>query len=121
MTVVRFIFDRACSRPGEAVLPRPLSGMRRAGSINYSAEVTMKKMSLAVLVSLCSLAGVASAQTEGVRVSTDPSVAAAVEAHAQQLQSQTQNKWHSDGMHHDGHHRHGAMKHRHNMKPKASE
>jgi hypothetical protein len=47
----------------------------------------MKKLSLAVLVSLCAVAG-AYAQTEGgVRMSTDPAKAADVEARAQQLQA----------------------------------
>ncbi|MFP6558672.1 hypothetical protein WJ542_10175 [Paraburkholderia sp. B3] len=48
----------------------------------------MKKMSLAVLISLSALTGAAYAQDEhGVTMSTDPQRAADVEQHAQELQS----------------------------------
>jgi hypothetical protein len=51
----------------------------------------MKKVSLAILVSLSALTGAAYAQTDnGVMMSTDPAKAADVEQRAQQLQSQQQ-------------------------------
>ena len=51
----------------------------------------MKKASLAVLISLSALTGVAYAQTEnGVTMSTDPSKAADVEQRAQELQARQQ-------------------------------
>ena len=51
----------------------------------------MKKVSLAILVSLSALTGAAYAQTDnGVTMSTDPAKAADVEQRAQQLQSQQQ-------------------------------
>ncbi|SDH69688.1 hypothetical protein [Paraburkholderia phenazinium] len=50
----------------------------------------MKKVSLAILVSLSALAGTAYAQDNGVMMSTDPAKAADVEQRAQQLQSQQQ-------------------------------
>lgn len=47
----------------------------------------MKKMSLAVLLSLSALTGAAYAQTEnGITTSTDPQKAADIEQHAQELQ-----------------------------------
>ena len=51
----------------------------------------MKKVSLAILVSLSALTGAAYAQTDnGVMMSTDPAKAADVEQRAQELQSQQQ-------------------------------
>ncbi|HEV3423587.1 MAG TPA: hypothetical protein VG105_07355 [Paraburkholderia sp.] len=51
----------------------------------------MKKVSLAILVSLTALTGTAYAQMEnGVTMSTDPAKAADVEQRAQALQSQQQ-------------------------------
>jgi DNA-binding transcriptional regulator of glucitol operon len=51
----------------------------------------MKKVSLAILVSLSALTGAAYAQTDnGVTMSTDPAKAADVEQRAQELQSQQQ-------------------------------
>ncbi|MCG5074040.1 hypothetical protein [Paraburkholderia tagetis] len=51
----------------------------------------MKKVSLAVLISLSALTGAAYAQTEnGVTMSTDPAKAADVEQRAQGLQAQQQ-------------------------------
>ena len=47
----------------------------------------MKKVSLAILVSLSTLTGAAYAQTEGVTMSTDPAKAADVEQRAQDLQA----------------------------------
>jgi hypothetical protein len=51
----------------------------------------MKKVSLAVLISLSALTGAAYAQTEnGITMSTDPARAADVEQHAQDLQARQQ-------------------------------
>ena len=51
----------------------------------------MKKVSLAILVSLSALTGAAYAQNDnGVMMSTDPAKAADVEQRAQELQSQQQ-------------------------------
>ncbi|HEY3596970.1 MAG TPA: hypothetical protein VGL08_05570 [Paraburkholderia sp.] len=50
----------------------------------------MKKVSLAVLVSLSALTGAAYAQTNGVTMSTDPAKAADVEQRAQDLQAKQQ-------------------------------
>ena len=51
----------------------------------------MKKVSLAILVSLSALTGAAYAQTDnGVMMSTDPAKAADVEQRAQELQSRQQ-------------------------------
>jgi hypothetical protein len=57
---------------------------------NHSTEVTMKKVSLAMLVSLSALMGTAYAQDNGVTMSTDPAKAADVEQRAQDLQAQQQ-------------------------------
>jgi hypothetical protein len=54
-------------------------------------EVTMKKASLAVLVSLSALTTAAFAQDEGgIRTTHDPQVAAEIEQHAQEAQSAPQ-------------------------------
>ncbi|MDE1184609.1 hypothetical protein [Paraburkholderia sp.] len=50
----------------------------------------MKKVSLAILVSLSALTGAAYAQDNGVMMSTDPAKAADVEQRAQALQAQQQ-------------------------------
>jgi hypothetical protein len=62
--------------------------------LNRVQEVNMKKTSVAVIVSLFVISGAAFAQDQsmgGIRESTDPSKAAAVEQHARELQSQQQN------------------------------
>ena len=70
----------------------------------------MKKLSLAILVSLSALTGAAYAQQDqGVRMSTDPAKAADVEQRAQDLQNRQQAMEsapppaptkHNKGMHH---------------------
>ncbi|MEW6344731.1 MAG: hypothetical protein RXR20_29010 [Paraburkholderia sp.] len=50
----------------------------------------MKKVSLAILVSLSALTGAAYAQDNGVTMSTDPAKAADVEQRAQALEAQQQ-------------------------------
>jgi stringent starvation protein B len=50
----------------------------------------MKKVSLAVLVSLSALTGAAYAQDNGITMSTDPQKAADIEQHAQDVQSRQQ-------------------------------
>ena len=67
----------------------------------------MKKASLAVLVSLSALTATAFAQEErGIRESNDPQVAASIEQHAQELQSQQQEAPPQQPMmHHAPHHR----------------
>jgi uncharacterized protein YggE len=53
---------------------------------SLSGGSIMKKVSVALAVSLMSLAGIAVAQSDGVTMSTDPAKAADVEARAQALQ-----------------------------------
>jgi hypothetical protein len=60
---------------------------RQDSANNHSNEVMMKIVSLAILVSLSSIAGAAYAQESGVTMSTDPAKAADVEQRAQVLQS----------------------------------
>ncbi|WP_109479474.1 hypothetical protein [Paraburkholderia sp. C35] len=70
----------------------------------------MKKVSLAILVSLSALTGAAYAQQDqGIQMSTDPAKAADVEQRAQDLQNRQQAmesapaapmKHHGKGMHH---------------------
>jgi len=70
----------------------------------------MKKVSLAILVSLSAVTGAAYAQDNGVMMSTDPAKAADVEQRAQDLQAQQQAaenqqsampaKHHKKAMHH---------------------
>ncbi|ACD16031.1 MULTISPECIES: hypothetical protein [Paraburkholderia] len=69
----------------------------------------MKKVSLAILVSLSAVTGAAYAQDNGVMMSTDPAKAADVEQRAQDLQNRQQAmdsapaapmKHHKGGMHH---------------------
>jgi hypothetical protein len=50
----------------------------------------MKKVSLAILVSLSAITGAAYAQDNGVMMSTDPAKAADVEQRAQDLQNRQQ-------------------------------
>jgi hypothetical protein len=50
----------------------------------------MKKMSLAILVSLGAVTGAAYAQDNGITTSTDPAKAAAIEQRAQDLQNRQQ-------------------------------
>ncbi|OLL32015.1 hypothetical protein BTH42_08660 [Burkholderia sp. SRS-W-2-2016] len=50
----------------------------------------MKKVSLAILVSLCAVTGAAYAQDAGIRTSTDPAKAADIEQRAQDLQNRQQ-------------------------------
>jgi curli biogenesis system outer membrane secretion channel CsgG len=51
----------------------------------------MKKVSLAILVSLCAAAGAAYAQDNGITTSTDPAKAADIEQRAQDLQNREQS------------------------------
>ncbi|MGF6729595.1 DNA-binding transcriptional regulator of glucitol operon [Paraburkholderia youngii] len=51
----------------------------------------MKKVSMAILVSLCAAAGAAYAQDQGITTSTDPAKAADVEQRAQALQNREQS------------------------------
>ncbi|MBC8720808.1 hypothetical protein F6X37_04060 [Paraburkholderia sp. 31.1] len=51
----------------------------------------MKKVSMAILVSLCAAAGAAHAQDNGITTSTDPAKAADVEQRAQDLQNREQS------------------------------
>ena len=51
----------------------------------------MKKVSLAILVSLCAAASAAYAQDNGIITSTDPAKAADIEQHAQDLQNREQS------------------------------
>ncbi|MCC8401530.1 hypothetical protein LJ655_06405 [Paraburkholderia sp. MMS20-SJTN17] len=51
----------------------------------------MKKVFLAILVSLCAAAGAAYAQDSGITTSTDPAKAADVEQRAQDLQNREQS------------------------------
>lgn len=51
----------------------------------------MKKVSLAILVSLSALTGVAYAQDNGITMSNDPAKAADVEQRAQDLQNRQQS------------------------------
>jgi hypothetical protein len=57
-------------------------------SFFFSGGSIMKKMSVALAISLMSLAGIAAAQSGGVTVSNDPAKAADIEARAQALQNQ---------------------------------
>ncbi|TKC81694.1 hypothetical protein FAZ69_27405 [Trinickia terrae] len=69
----------------------------------------MKKVSLAILVSLSALAGAAYAQTDkGITESTDPAKAADIEQRAQALQSQQEAMPHETEMTHKP-----MMKHHH--------
>ena len=73
----------------------------------------MKKVSLAILVSLSALAGAAYAQTDnGITESTDPAKAADIEQRAQAMQSQ------QEAMPHEAMQHKPMMKH-HHKKPMA--
>ncbi|MGA7777660.1 MAG: hypothetical protein WCA85_08090 [Paraburkholderia sp.] len=78
----------------------------------------MKKVSLAILVSLTALTGAAYAQDNGVTMSTDPAKAADVEQRAQDLQAKQEameSKSSMPAMHHK------AMPHHKKMaKPEAA-
>ncbi len=69
----------------------------------------MKKMSVALAVSLLSIAGVASAQSDSITVSNDPAKIADIEQRAQSLQD-TQDKQAAMKMEtpHKMKHHHGA-------------
>lgn len=74
----------------------------------------MKKASVAILVSLSTLAGAAYAQDDGITTSTDPSKVADIEQRAQDLQNRQESvqsapaapQMHHRAMHH--HHKKGA-------------
>jgi hypothetical protein len=73
----------------------------------------MKKVSLAILLSLGAIATSALAQSDqGVRMSTDPAVAADVESRAQNLQSQQESmqNMHSQAPAHKSMHHHKGKK-----------
>ncbi|CAB3770617.1 hypothetical protein [Paraburkholderia humisilvae] len=73
----------------------------------------MKKVSLAVLVSLSALTGAAYAQQDqGIVMSTDPAKAAEFEQHAQDIQARQQAM---DNMPAEQHHK-GMMHHKKPMK-----
>jgi stringent starvation protein B len=57
---------------------------------NHSAEEAMKKVSLAILISLSAVTGAAYAQDNGITMSTDPAKVADVEQRAQDLQNRQQ-------------------------------
>ena len=80
----------------------------------------MKKVSLAILVSLAALSGAAYAQTdsESVTVSTDPAKAADVEQRAQDLQAHQQQSM--EGMPMEKHHKPMTHHHKKAMKEKAA-
>jgi hypothetical protein len=73
----------------------------------------MKKMSLAILVSLSAMAGAAFAQSDqGVTMSTDPAKISDIEQRAQALQSRQSNMQTEMPMHKStGHHQKSGMKH----------
>jgi hypothetical protein len=77
----------------------------------------MKKVSLAILVSLAALSGAAYAQDNGVTMSTDPAKAADVEQRAQALESQQQSMQSEPAMH--MHHK-APMHHKKAAKPEAA-
>ena len=74
----------------------------------------MKKVSLAILVSLCAVSGAAYAQDQGITTSTDPAKAADIEQRAQDLQNREQSMGSTPAMpakHHKmapHHHKKGA-------------
>jgi hypothetical protein len=80
----------------------------------------MKKVSLAILLSLSALTGAAYAQSDnGVTMSTDPAKAADVEQRAQELQSQQQAAESQPVMHHKMEHK-KPMHHMKAAKPDAA-
>ncbi|MGF6569531.1 hypothetical protein SAMN05443245_1533 [Paraburkholderia fungorum] len=67
----------------------------------------MKKVSLAILVSLSAVAGAAYAQDNGITMSNDPAKAADIEQRAQDLQNRQQSMSAAPAMsdkHHKPHH-----------------
>ncbi|CAB3779028.1 hypothetical protein LMG28688_00685 [Paraburkholderia caffeinitolerans] len=73
----------------------------------------MKKVSLAVLISLSALTGAAYAQTEnGVTMSTDPAKAADVEQRAQDLQTRQQAAAEAPAPMPAKHHKKGSSHHK---------
>ncbi|WP_434109615.1 hypothetical protein [Paraburkholderia caffeinilytica] len=77
----------------------------------------MKKVSLAILVSLSAVTGAAYAQDNGVMMSTDPAKAADVEQRAQDLQNRQQAMESAPAMS-EKHHK-MAPHHHHKKAPKA--
>ncbi len=73
----------------------------------------MKKVSLAILVSLSAMTSAAFAQSDqGVRMSTDPAKISDIEQRAQDLQSRQANMQTEMPMHNStGHHKKPGMKH----------
>ncbi|WP_322049036.1 hypothetical protein [Paraburkholderia sp. J67] len=81
----------------------------------------MKKVSLAVLISLSALTGAAYAQSDnGVMMSTDPAKAADVEQRAQDLQSRQQAAMQAPDEAPMKHHKKGGHPH-HKAPPKAEQ
>ncbi|MFL9871523.1 hypothetical protein [Paraburkholderia megapolitana] len=82
----------------------------------------MKKVSLAILVSLAAMSGAAYAQTdsEGVTVSTDPAKAADVEQRAQDLQAHQQQSMEGMSMEKEKHHKPMTHHHKKAVKEKAA-
>jgi hypothetical protein len=81
----------------------------------------MKKMSLAILVSLSAMSGAAFAQSDqGVTMSTDPAKISDVEQRAQALQSRQSNMQTEMPMHKSStHHKKSGMKHSKKAAPAA--
>jgi DNA-binding transcriptional regulator of glucitol operon len=78
----------------------------------------MKKVSLAILVSLTALTGAAYAQDNGVTMSTDPAKAADVEQRAQALEAQQQSMQSNQAM--PAKHNKGSTSHKKAAKPAAA-
>jgi hypothetical protein len=80
-------------------------------------EVTMKKMSLAVLFSLSAMTSAAFAQSDqGVTMSTDPAKISDIEQRAQDLQARQANMQTEMPMHKGTmHHKKSGMKHSKSM------
>ncbi|SIT39941.1 Signal peptide protein [Paraburkholderia ribeironis] len=76
----------------------------------------MKKVSLAILVSLSAVTGAAYAQDQGITMSTDPAKAADVEQRAQELQNRQQTMESAPAMQP----KHHKMSPHHQKKPEAS-
>jgi predicted transcriptional regulator len=79
----------------------------------------MKKVSLALLVSLSALTGAAYAQDNGITMSTDPARAADVEQHAQELQSRQESMESAESAKPAMHHK-SMMHHKKAAKPEAA-
>ncbi|MBN3804869.1 hypothetical protein GXB81_17695 [Paraburkholderia sp. Ac-20336] len=78
----------------------------------------MKKVSLAILVSLCAVTGAAYAQDNGIVTSTDPAKVAEFEQHAQDLQNRQQTMGGAPAM--PARHHKMAPHHHHKKAPDAS-